>query len=332
MKPYIDDTLITFIRRNPCAFIGEALRASGDLGENQKLELQLGWSNLFALLGEADPFKDFPAFDQDQDLFRYAESVLTGPFKEESIYELFDRLFMECLTEVKNLFFMKPNWFSEKISEIKKGMAPEDFALLSGSLGRIEGMFLFYPQPTMHDLTLFLAWDRICVHSAILFELPHNSQDFLEGINCLKNCLIESFQHITYQGKTIPSYFRLVEAVYAWLMREENLPSHAEEEWNILCQGVQGLRSRGGLPDVYYIDAALLSKKQAVELVGQAVGSLKSLSLSSAEEVKAVIKLAKMISDRIGKQEASWSFGFCPIDVFCLQKGPDHWAVTKVSG
>ena len=95
----------------------------------------------------------------------------------------------------------------------------------------------------------------MCVALSAIFEQPKIKHS--QGLKVLKDCLIESFQHITAQGTAKPSFFRLIETLYAYEMRDENLDNYTEADWLTLCQSSLSLRPREELIDVEYIDQAL---------------------------------------------------------------------------
>lgn len=147
---------------------------------------------------------------------------------EADTYErMFDRIFTEFLAQIR------------EIPELT------DSALLGENANE-----------AFHDLSLYLAWDRMCAYCSALFE--NGAETNSMGLYIFKMCLIESYEHITLQGRSAPSFHRLAEALFAYEMREEHLQKHSEEDWTILSKSSQVLNSWDELLDRPYIDLAVV--------------------------------------------------------------------------
>jgi hypothetical protein len=236
--------------------------------------LTLSWPTLLECLSLGDLLADFPLFN--------LASSLKPEMSQESLFSLFDELFAEILTLVKNLPQIDRPVLLQRIQEVKI----EQFR---DPLKKYEALFLEQPYETMHDLILYLAWDRVCINLAHLFETAH--PDLNPYLRVLKECLLESFIHITKTGKSTPSFFRLMETFYAFYMREENLQSYSETEWLILCQSSAALKPREELPDVFYIDQARQGSKGTI------------FTTQSAETVQATLSLYTLI---VNREKENW--------------------------
>lgn len=268
----------------------------------------LDWASLLQLLGLENLFEFFPKFGEENPVFKALISILITAVDQETLYELYDQIFVECLTQIKALSQIQQPFLIEKIQAFRTD--PAIASLFTEAFDQLEISLKTDPYATMHDLILYLAWDRMCIQLAILFEFRTENANFIHGISVLKECLIESFLHILNQGKTIPSYFRLLEAIYAYQMREEIIHNHTETDWSILCHSSKILKPSDQLPGIQYVDG-LFRKNE---------GLLKLYTLDSEEKIRASLSLAGYVSQLI-KQEANKAIQFKKMDIFRVVDG-----------
>lgn len=281
----------------------------GILPKETQNEIDFGWPNLLEYLDLGSLFENFFTFDESHQLFAYIISSLASDSKEELLMALFDQVFVECLTHIKALPQMDPAFLVDQIR--KKEFSP----LFSRSLNQYKKMLLDNPSNTMHNLILYLAWDRVCVNLAIIFERPATDLSTLKGLKVMCECLLESFQHITAQERTVPSFFRLLEALYAFEMRQENLDIHTDEEWKILCDGALSLKPRNEIADVLYLDSGIINvrdKKNVITL----------FTMEKAEKVRATKSLANYMIQKLKLTPIQY-----PVNVVCLHEKGDEFSI-----
>ncbi|MBA3957734.1 MAG: hypothetical protein H0X51_04980 [Parachlamydiaceae bacterium] len=309
MHAFLDKQLI----KQLCGNISEETRESLlTLILKDHSQIVLDWPSFLTYIDCDALFDAWPPFDDNNPLFNYLITLLTDDPQQESVTRAFDQLFVACLTQVKDLPQLNDTFLLQQIEDKKLFVEKEVSALFSESLHTYEHALRGNPKALLHDLTLYLAWDRVCVHLASIFDYAFtNLQDF-SGINILHECLLESFQHIHNQGRTNPGFFRLLEAFYAFQMREENLQTHPESDWQLLCQSSGALKSREILIDVSYINAALLPHgRHAV---------IRVYTLDSPERVKASFSLATFTMEKLKRERHNWLYTLAKVDVHCLQK------------
>lgn len=287
-------------------FINACKKAS-ILEDGQQIHFNLEWPAFLDSIDLGSIFQIFPKFDHTNKLFALLISNLALESRNDLLIRLYDQVFVECLTEVKNLPQLNPSYLIEKILEKQQSLASES-SILAEPLERYERLFERNTASIMHDLILYLAWDRMCVRLSTVFEYNFPNQKTPQGLEVLKACLKESFQHITGQGKTRPSFFRLVEAVYAFYMREENLKSHSEDEWSVLCQGVKALTVREDLADVSYVDVSVGHKNMEAN-------SLRFFTLDSVEKVNARIALTGLVTNKFKQEAAEWKYALASSEI-----------------
>lgn len=279
----------------------EACSDAKNFSVDEKIEVIFDWNALFEYLDLELIFKNFPKFNDEHPLFHHFLSILEE--NDPNVWmNLFDQLFALCLTDVKNMQEINQAFLITEIQ--KKREASNLNVLFEKTLVWYERLLSDATYHTIHDLTLYLAFDRVCVSLATLFEHPSPNKKIIPGLKVLRDCLIESFQHITLQGRTAPSFFRLIEAIYAYEMRDENLDNHTEEEWLNLCQSSRALRPREELIDVKYIDYALRGD-----------GEMIALTSDSDEVVKSSYSLASYVMQKLKQEVPGWSFSLKPIHV-----------------
>lgn len=318
MKSFIDNRVMQKVELSGSEniLIEASVEAGISIGDEQIL-ISFGWTSLLKYLGMESLFEKFPEFNEQNELFAFIVSAIAKDGEEELLIRLYEQVFVECLTYVKAVEQIHPSFI---ISEIQRKRSLGKSELFSCSLDKYESLFVEKPYETIHDLTLYLAWDRVCVNLTKVFECVFPDLRQREGLRIIKECLVESFHHITAHGRTKPSFFRLIEALYAYQMREENLQTHTDEEWLILCQGLGALRSRGDLIDVFYIDATF----------GDDLEPKRVFTLDLVDEVKACLSLGQYMVEKLKREVSSWQYDFCPMEIVCLKECAGAFSVEEI--
>jgi hypothetical protein len=276
----------------------------------------LDWSALLELLGYTGLFDSFQQTEEKKKIFASVIEALKMDSDNEVIYYLFDQIFVECLTEVKTLKPVShPDILVNQVRALLTNplFPSQEQDPFSATLRYYDRRLTENLQDTLHDLILYLAWDRVCVYLAMIFD--DVSLKIKDGLKLLKDCLIESFQHIKTDGKTNPGFFRLIEALYAFEMKDENLQNYSDVDWKTLCESVQALQPRDSLADVCFIDIGLVS-----DLI-QDKPLLKVLTMKSANEVKTIISLANFMLEQLRTELSDqWKYGMCPYEILCLKQ------------
>ncbi len=273
-------------------------------------DITFDWPALLEFLG-IDLAKMFSPFTSEDNLYREVIIALESKPHVEHLEHLFDQIFVDCLNWVRSKEEIHPNYL---LNEIRKLNANTVQPLFSKTLRDYERLLFEESYLSVHDLTLYLAWDRVCVNLAIIFEYPSTAENVKEGLRVLRDCLIESFQHITTQKETHPGFFRLIEALYAFQMREEYLQTYSDPEWQTLCESSQVLRFRDEFLSVPYIDQAIFNTQQNEHLPAL----VKVLTLDSWDKVSKSLKLARYIIDKLKNENHNWKYDIHTIETNSL--------------
>ncbi len=334
MKAFITDSLVRKINtygaiseQNPLI---DACVEGGLLTVDQSLELLFDWPAFLESIELGSLFWSFPAFNEENQLFNFIIEILSQEEQNnELLIRLYDQIFVECLTQVKALPQIDQSFLLDQIQKKRRfTLFSPAGQLFSAPLDHYERMLVENPYHTIHDLTLYLAWDRVCVNLAVIFENPSVAVK-MSGLEVLKDCLIESFQHITGQGRTAPGFFRLVEAFYALHMREENLQTYTDAEWLILCQSAPALRSRDSLCDATYIDESLINTQVIADPQSE-VRKLKIMTLDSVDKVKASLALGQYMIEKLQKEVPDWMYTLRSVEIICFREGASGLAIESV--
>ncbi len=318
MKAYMTNNLIRTIshfkeEEEFNAFLEAYKQASVNL-EIDSFQLHLNWPSFLEIIDLEALFWSFHPLNEEDALYNFLLSMLNKNDQQVLLTCLYDQVFIDCLTKVKKLPQIDQTFLLNQIQKKRDLIqVPLVKKLFAASLNYYEKLLQVDPYHTIHDLTLYLAWDRVCVNLAVIFE--HPSFKSVDGLTTLKECLIESFQHITKQGETTPGFFRFMEALYAILMREENLPIYSEEEWLILCQSAEALRSREIVCDAPYIDRILVDKYSNSKKRAQLI-----LTLDSIEKVNASLKLAEFEIKKLNQEKMAWNYSLSPVEIVCFKQ------------
>jgi hypothetical protein len=294
MKIVIDNQIASLLKKEPSRLL------ENPFFPKQKGGISFRWPTLLVYLDLGSIFFALPPFEQNTPLFDAYITALHTSEEKENLFYLYDTLFAENLTQIQSLALLQPSFLLEAIK--KQG----EKSILSTYEKALEEK----TSDTMHDLILYLAWDRMCVCMNHLFN--HQSMDakFLQGIEVFKECLIESYQHITEQGRTSPGFYRLLEALFFYQMREERLYKHTQEEWSLLTKSFPALQQEKGLVDAFYIDDAV-----GVEEKDKGV----YLTMDSSDRVQLRFTLAGYMIDRLKKEIPGWKYNLYPQNVMFLE-------------
>ncbi|CUI16922.1 hypothetical protein PNK_1305 [Candidatus Protochlamydia naegleriophila] len=332
MKAFITNSLIRKINADGAIseknLLVEACVEGGLLAAGQPLKLLFDWPAFLESIELGSLFWSFPSFEQSQ-LFNFMIAVLAQEEqKDELLIRLYDQVFVECLTQVKALPQIDQSFLLDQIQKKRRfALFSQAGYLFSAPLDHYERMLVENPYNTLHDLTLYLAWDRVCVNLAMIFENPSALK--LSGLEVLKQCLVESFQHITGQGRTAPGFFRLIEAFYAFQMREENLQIHTDTEWLVLCQSAPALRPRDSLCDAVYIDESIINSQVIADPLSE-MRKVKILTLDSVDKVKASLSLGRYMIEKLQKEVLDWGYALRSVEVICFREEKAGLAIESV--
>ncbi len=298
MKLFLDRRAVRLLGQNPSIILRH------EIVSHPESEIALRWPAFLEYLGLGGLFSGFPVFGPEEPLFTATAQTAASTDEKEVLLYIYDRLFTEALNRVRALPQINAAFLYEAIQGQRK-VSPfsEAEKALDPALKKYETALLERPLDTLHDLTLYLSYDRMCAWMAALFDLPSQDPRFIRGIAVLKECLVESYQHIFKHGRTVPGVFRLVEALFAYQMREENLPKHSEAEWALLSQSVPLLYSEGELADSYIDDAVAdrLDETPACHFISD-----------EPETVKKRIALAQHMFNQLKEQVPQWDFSLRP--------------------
>lgn len=272
-------------------------------------DVVFAWPVLLEFLG-IDLAKDYPHFSQSV-LYPEVIAALEAKPHAEYLEHLYDQVFVDCLNWVRTKEVIHPNYLLNKIREIQ---ATTPAKLFSKPLHHYERMLFEEPYLAIHDLTFYLAWDRVCVDLATLFEYPSTSENVRQGLQILRDCLIESFQHITQEQETDPGFFRFLEALYAFQMREEFLQAYPDQEWQILSESSQSLRPREEFLVVPYTDQTIFNTRKNEHLPIP----VKVLTFDSWVKVTTSLNLARYMIEKLKSENYEWAYEIHSSEVICL--------------
>lgn len=323
MKTFADNKLIKNIANGEAASFLEVWQKADS---KSPFQINLKWPSLLEIIDEGALFENISKIDQNNPFVTTLVSYLLSGLEKDLVIRCYDELFTECLVQIKSLPQMDPVFLFNQIQQKRQSFSQQVQELLSADLDYYESALRDHTAYTMHDLILYLAWDRMCVYLTVIFDHPSSDPHFRQGIAILKECLIESFQHITGQGRTIPSFFRLMEALYAYDMRDENLQSYNEEDWLVLCQASSSLKPREALADVFYIDASLIHDQQKKEK-----NSSLFFTSASSETVKATLALAHLMLKRLREEVPDWSYMLSSTEVVYLKQKEDGLTIDAMN-
>lgn len=337
MDAFVDDRLINKIfeigteteAQNKKNILHKTCFKSDILNLEQEIRVRLSWTSFLKFIGLNSLFDNFPKFDDKNKLFDFIKStIVSSELKKDVLIRLYDQVFVECLTNIKAIPEINAVFLIDQIKEKRKSLLRHQHGINFSDLDRFEKKLAEDTSKTIHDLTLYLAWDRVCVNLAIVFE--YFSTDVkISALAVLKDCLIESFEHIASQGKTAPGLFRFIEALFAFEMREENLQTHSDPEWLILCQSARALKPRDDLIEIFYIDEAITEFQNFIQF-GEERKLLMGYTMDSPEVIKASLALTNLLIEKIKLQISGLKFTLSPIEVVCIKEREGHLEVNEI--
>jgi hypothetical protein len=292
--------------------------------DDQPIQILLSWPTLLEYLDLGSLLAKFPPFDKNNGLFAFLMSPQAEEAESELLVQVYDQIFVECLTDVKGLPQVDQSFLLDQIQKKRLLASSQPFL---GSLEFYEKLLIENPYHTMHDLILYLAWDRVCVYIATAFEsIPANPKAG-KVLTLLRDCLVESFQHITQQGRTRPGFFRVVEALYALNMRPDRMQEHDEAQWLLLSKGSVALQPRERLADTAYVDTTVIAK-QLVESGDE--NPMHVFTMVPAATIEAGLDLARATMARLGSDVPGWQYTLGPVEVVCLKEAEDGLTIDRV--
>ena len=305
MKISIDNQVVRLLAADPEKALATPLTSHGR-------SLSFSWPSLLEYLGLGRLLSRLSPFDQTHPLYNAAVSALCEVNNPEDLFYIYDSLFAEMLKQVKSLSEIDASFLLQKIEEKKAFPFAEIEKIVSPALAAQEKALRENAPRAMHDLILYLAWDRMCLCMARLFDDPCQEPRFLQNLRQLNWCLVESFHHIAGQGKTSPSFYRLIEALFYYQMRKEHLQIHSEAEWELLSQSFSVLKDPNELIDFFYIDSALAAES------APATVSACHLTLDPPAAVECRLALARYILSRIKEIFPKWNYSLISSDIIHL--------------
>lgn len=276
-------------------------------------QITFAWPSFLEYIGLGQLFERFPVLDENNKVYQLFLSTLASTKDKELLYHLYDQIFIECLNFVQSQPELKLDAILQAINQ-KKGLITKGPLFLP--ISKLEKAFLENPRATLHDLTLYLAWDFVCIYIAHIFEKPGSEGAYLENLEVLKACLLDSFQHIKKDHRTIPGYFRLLEALFAYMMREENLDKYSEEEWVALCSSGKALMDRRSSSDLYYIDLACHCPEKPT-----------FFTVDSPERVLSRKTFVEFMTNLIKKEKENWHYPLNSFEVICLEEKEHSFSI-----
>lgn len=310
MKLVIDNQIVRILAHDATKIVKNPFIS------NPEHHISFGWPALLEYLGFGSVLSNLPVFDETQPLFVACISTLYANEEREVLFYVYDRLFAENLNQIKALPQINASFLLQAIREKrKKTFSLEVENVLTPALAAKEAALVDSASHTMHDLILYLAWDRMCVCMSHLFNHQSTDPKFVKGIDVLKECLIESYQHISQQGRTSPGLYRMLEALFFYQMRDENLPKHTAEEWTLLSQSFPFLKEQNELADFFYIDDAVSYEEK---LTTGEEGSECYLTLDSPECVNSRLALANYMVAKLKTEVPDWGYVLRPKKIVYL--------------
>jgi len=274
--------------------------------------LSFGWPSFLEYLELGSLFTNLPVFDQANSLFQACLSALCVNEEKEALFHLYDHLFADHLTQIKNLPQITAPFLLDAIkTQRQKPVFLVAEKILFPILAHFERELIEETSNTMHDLILYLAWDRMCVCLGKLFDYQSADPKFIKGLEVFKECLIESYQHIFLQGRTSPGIYRMMEALLFYQMREENVQKHTAAEWATLAQSFPLLKKQDELADFFYIDEAVTSTSSQNS-------DCNYLTLELPEKVNSRLNFARLMMEKLAEEVPQWNFILEPKKIICI--------------
>lgn len=300
MKVVVDNNVAGMLANDPSKV--EKLPLVNEESNN----LIFRWPSLLEYLGIVEWIHNLPAFDQEQELFKGCIAALHEYEEKETLQYMFDRLFTEIVNQIIEIPELSPDSLSQAIKRRKASLKGVAERLIVPGLSYYENSLNQNTAYTMHDIILYLSWERMCVYVARLFDYQLPDPKVIAGINIIRDCLVESFLHIREQGRTIPSAFALFEALFFYYKREENLQKHTAEEWDLLSKSFKVLKNQEKPVDVFYVDDAIMLWDSLTGEKGVIFGYLTG---DQPEKVNARVAFAQLIIGKLRNEFPEWIYG-----------------------
>lgn len=209
MEIIVDNQFIKILTHHTIEMVKHPLLADPDN------HIIFRWPTLLQYLDLGALLRDLPSFDASQPLYNACLTALSVNEEKEVLFYLYDSLFTECLNQIKALRQINPVFLLDAIKKCRqKSSFLEAEKVISHNFAAYETAFIENVSATMHDLILYLAWERMCICIARIFDYQLMDPKFIKGLDVLKECLIESYLHIAQQGRTSPSAYRLIESLF----------------------------------------------------------------------------------------------------------------------
>jgi hypothetical protein len=310
MKIALDNKLTQTLSENPSEIL------TSPLISDPNNQISFSWPSLLEYLALGSILKELPAFETSEPIFDACVAALCSNNEKEVIFYLYDTIFTECLNQIKGLPQINAHRLLEAINLCRQKTSYQTIKnKISNSLDHYETALLNHPSHIMHDLVLYLAWNQMCVRMSTLFDYPSEDANYIQNLDTLKECLIESFIHITQQGRTSPSFYRLIESLFFYQIREENMQKHTPEEWTMLSQSFPIISSQDRFTDFWYIDAGLKSN-DGLPMKEHKDDFDSYLTLDTSQRVNSRLALTQFILKKIKADTPLWTYDFQPKNVF----------------
>lgn len=286
MRIIVDNHIVKQLNTDPTVILANPLFQDSDA------LIRFEWPSFLEYIGMGSIYSELPVFNHTHKLFDAIVNTLSTHDEEGVVFHIYDHLFAENLKQISAHPRINPGYLVDSIRAKKK--TPEFLEahkILSKTMDDYEINFIDDTANKMHNLILYLAWDRMCVCVSYLFNHQSVEPKYLDGIAGVGDCLIESYQHISQHGRTAPGISRMIETLFYYEMREENLQRHSDAVWELLTKSFPSLKPQDELMDFLYIDNAVIPfEKYNNELY---------LTRDSADIIDTRITLAEYMAEKL---------------------------------
>ena len=151
MKVFIDNRITRLLSHHPEEVVKHSALSNLDT------PISFGWPTLLEWLEWGSLFRELPSFDP---IFNALIVTLHSHDDEELVFHLYDKLFTEWLQQIKNL----PQINSASLLQAIKSQRTSSIhfeTLIKPTLVFYEQLFTEKSLTAMHDVVLYLAWDRM---------------------------------------------------------------------------------------------------------------------------------------------------------------------------
>ena len=299
MKISLDSNIVHQIAKDPDSIRTYALIA------DEENSIVFGWPSLLEYLGCGALLAELPSFEPGTPLFDASISSLALPQEKEVLFYIYDHLFTENLRQIKSLSKIDAPSLLRMLEDQSQRLSSLEIGKnLVSTLISFEEAFRGRPSLEMHDLILYLAWDRMCLTVGKLFDYQSSNPNYINGIEVFRECLIESYSHIVQQGRTRPGAYRMIEALFFYEMREERLQTHTSAEWTMLSKSFPLLKPQNELVDFSYVDYLVVPESEK-EVDHESLSAF--LTGDEIVNIDLRISLAKFILNKLKEQYSNWN-------------------------